>query len=496
MRRTKAACVLTFLCATALGVGLASCVPGTSTPTSSTDPGPTTYEVTYLDGSTVLHTENVEEGEKAPNWDPATTVTNKEFFGWYGEPTLTHEFDFDTLIDKDTSIFGSFVGYEKDTRKWALAGSGASSLLKASNWGKVFTENHYMKDESTSTHNVYTMELNLFANDQFQFTNPILNEETNAYSWGHQRGGGYLADPEKDGTKYFSVGGGLGDDNYTSNITAHVDGLYKLTLKTYPAGDFQKGDSPETYNNRNYYDTLTWERLGDATEVKAETTTTYFMKGALITNWANLLNDHTKMVDDNGVHKLNNVYLKTDDEFMFASVVTDTATGETSEGNEYIRATNLTESSKALITGTANMKVVENGYYNFAYDAEAKTLDVTKATDYVAPVAYYYADGNFGGRNWGIEESLKLVQNADDAELYELANPITVTEAGQQLGIQFYNADLEKPYVDFFGSGYVAKASESGEYDLSKTNISFSKTGSYNISLNTYSHIITITAVQ
>lgn len=493
---------LPLVCGLLLAVGLVGCDPvettSTSTEpgpnTSTTQPGPETHVVSYYDGETVIHTENVVDGETAPEWDPTTTITDKQFFGWFGEPTLTHEYDFTLPVTDDLSIFGSFVGYQDDTRHWALAGSGATELLRQSNWGVVYTDAHYMEDKSTSEENIFVMEINLFVNDQFQFTNPVYDEETETYSWGHQRGGGYLVEPTRDGVEYFSVGGGLGTDNYTSNITALVEGRYRFTLTTYPAGDFQKDDSPETYNNRNYYDTLEWERIGESTEVQAETTTQFYLKGEFITAWADLKNDHTLMVETDGVHTLNNVYLKAADQFMFASIVTDTTTGETSVGNEYIRGSNLSEESKTLVTGESNMKVVEDGYYNFSYDYDTKTLTVTKNDSYVPAEASYYVDGNFGGRSWGIDENYKLVASSDDPEVYELSAPITVSAAGEQIGIQYYNAELTSPYVDFFGSAYVAVESEA--YDLSATNISFNTPGSYNISINTYSHIITITVAE
>lgn len=488
--KRKLLTVMALLFGVSLTMTLSSCGP---TDEPGPVPEPTTYTVSYFYGTNVIHTEEVEEGEKAPEWDPTSTVTDKTFLGWFGEPTLTHPYDFSSPVTQDLSIFGSFVTYEEDTREWAVAGSGLTSLLKSSNWGKVFNKEHYMTKQNIANSNVYVMELNLFAGDQFQFTNPILDEGTGTYSWGHQRGGGYLVEPTRDGKEYFTVGGGLGADNYTSNITAKVDGRYKFTLTTYPAGDFQKDDLPEAYNNRNYYDTLEWERIGDSTEVAAETKTTFFMKGAQITNWANLVNDHTKMVETDGIHTLSNVYLKVEDEFMFASQVTDLGTGAVSEGNEFIRGSNLTEASKELVSGEGNMKVNETGYYTFTYDSKAKTLDVKKVTDYVPTEASYYLDGNFGGRNWGIDESLKLTVSNDDPETYVLANPIIVSEANQELGIQFYNKDLASPYVDFFASAYVAVANEA--YDLSKTNIVFKTPGQYNVSINTYSHIVTITPI-
>ncbi len=491
-----------LLCGVALAMGLTACGGGTGDDSSSSeevvtslttsDADETTHTVTYYDGDEALHTEEVEDGDTAPEWDPTTTVTDKTFLGWYGEPTLTHVYDFTLPVTDDLSIFGSFVSYQEDTRHWALAGSGGTELLKTSNWGKVFTDEHYMVNESTETENIFTIEINLFVNDQFQFTNPVYDESSDSYSWGHQRGGGYLVEPTRDGVEYFQVGGGLGADNYTANITALVEGRYKFTLTTYPAGDFQKDDSPETYDNRNYYDTLEWVRVGDSTEVQAEMTTTFYLKGAYITDWGDLVNDHTKMVLSDGVHTLNNVYLKAEDEFMFASIFTETATGEESVGNVYIRGSNLTEESKALVSGESNIKVNEDGYYNFSYDEATELLTVVKNDDYVPPVASYYVDGNFGGRSWGIDESLKLVQDETDPEVYSLSSPITVSAADEEMGIQYYNAELSSPYVDFFGSSYVKTADDA--YDLTKNNIVFKTPGTYNVSINTYSHIITITA--
>lgn len=487
--------IFPLFCGLALVFGMSACgnTEGESSSDSTTS-DPIMHSVSYFDGNTAIHTESVQDGGTAPEWDPSSTVTDKEFFGWFGEPTLTHEYDFTTLVTDDLSIFGSFVGYEEDTREWALAGSGGTELLRQSNWGKVFTKDHYMVKQSTDTANIYTIEINLFVNDQFQFTDAILDKDTGSYSWGNQRGGGYLVEPKRDNVEYFSVGGGLGSDNYTSNITALVEGRYKFTLTTYPAGDFQKDDAPEAYNNRSYYDTLEWERVGESTEVQATTKTQFFIKGAQITDWANLYNDHTLMVEEDGIHTLNNVYLTTDDEFMFASIVTTVETNEVSEGNEYIKVSNLTETSKELVGGTSNMKVLEDGYYNFAYDYKAKTLTVVKNNEYTPTIASYYVDGNFGGRNWGIDETLKMVQNSTDPYVYELSAPITVSASGEQLGIQYYNAELSSPYVDFFGAKYVAVANEA--YDLSSSNISFKTAGKYQISINTYSHIITIALAE
>ena len=94
------------LCVTAfLLVGLVGC-DGTQTTSSTTQDETVKYTVEFMDGETVLHTEEVEEGDKVTEYTP--DVDGKEFLGWFIEPTFIHEFDFDTPITKDTQIFGSF----------------------------------------------------------------------------------------------------------------------------------------------------------------------------------------------------------------------------------------------------------------------------------------------------------------------------------------------------------------------------------------------------
>lgn len=93
----------------------------TETPDSSTKVEEK-WDVKYMDGDKVLHTVEVEDGETAPNWDPTETVTDKTFHGWYIEPILAHEWDFDTPITADTNIYGKFTTFTEDTRTWVIAG--------------------------------------------------------------------------------------------------------------------------------------------------------------------------------------------------------------------------------------------------------------------------------------------------------------------------------------------------------------------------------------
>lgn len=447
-------------------------------------------KVTYKNGDAVLKEEEIESGTKITEWNPSGTVSD-EFFGWFGEPTLTHKFDFSQAITENTTIFGSFVGYQKDTRKWGIAGSGTSSILKSSNWGKVFNDEHYMTNASTDTKNIYKMTVNLFAGDQFQFTDPQIGESS--ISWGHQRGAAYLKDPIKDEVEYFTIGGSLGGDNSTANITVAKDGKYEFVLTTYPKGDFQKDGTTNLYDNRSYYDTITYTYLGENDEVRAQIETTFYMKGELITGWGDYLNAQTSMTTDNGKATLANVYLVPEDQFMFASKNKDVATGDISEGNVYIKGVNLSEASKELVTGENNMKVKEAGYYTFVYDIESTELTVTKV-EYTPKAGAYYIDGSFIKWGGAGNETYQLVQDADNPNVYKLSTTITLA-VGDEIGIQYYDKDGAEgaKYNGFFSAKNMVA---NKDFDLtSGTNAKALVAGTYNVEFNSYSHLLKLTPV-
>ena len=440
--------------------------------------------VTYVDGETELKKVEIASGEKVENWTP--TVEGKDFFGWFGDPTLKHEFDFTVAPTENTTVFGAFVGYEKDTRAWGIAGSGKSSVLAASNWGKKFDEVHYLKNESTSKKNIFTMEINLLEKDQFQFTAPSIVGST--ISWGHQRGAGYFKEFAKNDVTYFKAAGGLGGDNYTSNIEVVKSGKYKFTLTTYPQADFQDGGK-EAYKNRNYFDSIDFEYIGEFSEEIAEYETIFYLKGEKITGWGDYQNDYTTMVTTDGVAKLENVYLKASDQFMFASIEKNTKTDEISTGNTYIKASNLTDTAKALVEGTENMKVKEDGYYTFEYNVENKTLEVTK-TDFTPKAGEYYIDGSFCSWKGAGNDDYKMTQDTTDTDLWKSIE-LTLKE-NDELGIQYYDKSVENGYNGFFSSKLLIS---NDAFDTSNTNIKCKTAGKYIVTFNSYSHLITIEAV-
>ena len=74
--------------------------------------------VEYMDGDTVLKTEEVAEGGTATAWTPEKE--GQTFVGWFATPTKSVEFDFSKPITENTKVFAGFSAYEEDTRTWVI----------------------------------------------------------------------------------------------------------------------------------------------------------------------------------------------------------------------------------------------------------------------------------------------------------------------------------------------------------------------------------------
>ena len=340
--------------------------------TEDQDAEPAVYTVTFYDndGTTVLSTQEVASGELAEEYTPEQD--GLIFMGWFGTPSHTHEFDFSTPITADTGVFAGFMENVTDTRTFAIVGSGTSPLLSASSWGKVINEEHYLT--KSEDENVYTITLDICAGDEFQFAIDS--------SWSNQRGGGYMTTTEADGTEYFTVSGGLSDSTLKANIKCAVSGNYTFMLYTYPGADVYD-TSASTYTeetreiyNSNPYDRIEWIYNGEMVSGEQESVTTYYIKGAIITNWEDRYDEMYEFVEENGIHTLT-IDLEEGDEFLLTTLVT---VGENSGvGNEYVRYTNITdEASLALVDGTesANIIVKQTGTYTLTYDPAAGSLTV------------------------------------------------------------------------------------------------------------------------
>lgn len=469
----------------------------------------TTWTVTYYDGDTAIHTETVVDGETAPEWDPTDTVTDKQFHGWYIEPTLAHEWDFTTAITSDTSIYGMFTTYEEDTREWVIAGSGSSSILTSSNWGTVVNDEHILTHEDSDTENVYTITLDLFAGDQFQFMVPEYDEETGSISWGAQRGGGYLDTlTDDEGTQYFTVGGGIDSSTKKSNITASISGNYTFYLHTYPNLDYYTDDETDNPNaNVSDYDEITWTYNGPTTEVLPDTITYFYIKGNDVTNWLDVYTDRTTMVTENYDTYTLSIYLYEDDVFMFASRVYNTGTGEYSSGNAYIRGSNVVSGSD-YVSGEGNMTALASGLYTFTYVAstEELTVEFDGEADPTWLSYEYYLNGSYDNDpSWANKvgnPDYQFTIDEDGGRYYSLEN-ITL-EVGDQLGVQVTDEGAAS-YITYWNASYVVTYEDSSLtsddppvdasdcFDLTSTNLVCSTAGTYDFTLDAYRENIIVT---
>ncbi len=444
------------------------------------------YTVAYMDGDTVLKTEEVVEGGKATSWTP--TKDGQTFVGWFATPTMSVAFDFDKAITENTKVFAGFSAYEEDTRQWAIVGSGKGDLLLSSNWGKVISDAH--KLEKTGD-NEYSITIDLYAGDEFQFA---INT-----SWHHKRGYGYL-DTVKDasGTEAFTGSGGIGETAAKGqNIKVAQDGNYTITLHTHPGDDYYD-ESNANYSQANKevfnlsdYDKITWVRNGDAAELSSSVTN-FYIKGAGITLWGDLYNDATGFAKVGDTHTLT-VYLKADEEFMFTSLVTEN--GVSAVGSEYIKFENLDEASQALFTGSGNIKATKGGTYTFTYNEKTKVLSAKLDSEDPMKECDFYIDGNFDGHSWNdtyYNADFKFTSLGND--LYELKN-INLTE-GAEFIIQSFEAGAATGgklgsynFKYYRGDDSFVAASP----DNSNFNLKVSKAGVYNLTWNAYAKVLEIT---
>lgn len=332
-----------------------------------------TFKVTFydVDGTTVLSEEEVTGGDTATEYVPEKE--NQVFMGWFATPSLGHAFDFSQPITADTEVFAGFMENLEDTRTFAVLGSGKSPLLAVSSWGSVINEEHYMT--KAEGENIYTITLDLCEGDEFQFAIDS--------SWHDQRGGGYMESLEADGIACFSVSGGLSDNTGKANIKCVRDGNYTFTLTTYPGADVYDTaaatyteETKENYNS-NPYDTITFTYNGEIQAEVAETTTTYYIKGAVITGWQDDYDEKYAFKEENGVHTLV-IDLEEGDEFLMTTLVT-TADGSSSVGNEYVRYSNIAdEASLSFVDGTEsyNMIAKQAGTYTFTYMPDTGELTI------------------------------------------------------------------------------------------------------------------------
>lgn len=458
------------------------------------EPETPVFTVTYYDGTTVLKTEEVEEGSHATYWEPEAKE-GMEFSDWYVDAGLNRVFDFEgEAITADRNLYAGYVAVgTDDTRTWAIVGSGQGDILSSSAWGTVITDVHAL--EKTEGENEFTITLDLYEDDQFQFATDT--------SWMNQRGFGYIPLADRtmtvDGEEVtpFSGGGGIGETaDKQSNITVEYSGNYTLTLTTYPDEDYYDDNVNNGLVSISNFDTITYEYNGPAAELSS-TVTEFYIKGQDITQWGDMYNPATQMTRVGSAYTLT-VYLKAGDQVMFTSLNVDRETGESTVGTAYINVTNLDEESASLFTAAGNnMTVNTSGEYTFTYDADSKTLSAALDEDATPLQADYYLDGSFGGLSWNqsfYDPDYKFAAAGNDVytlDGIELA-------AGDEIVIQSFTQGATEESGEklaaynfryYRGSD---GAFEAADADNNNYNIAVVTAGTYNIEFDAYAKIITI----
>ena len=458
------------------------------------EPETPVFTVTYYDGTTVLKTEEVEEGGYATDWEPEAKE-GMEFSDWYVDAGLNRVFDFEgEAITADRSLYAGYVAVgTDDTRTWAIVGSGQGDILSSSAWGTVITDVHAL--EKTEGENEFTITLDLYEDDQFQFATDT--------SWMNQRGFGYIPLADRtmtvDGEEVtpFSGGGGIGETaDKQSNIIVEYPGNYTFTLTTYPDEDYYDDNVNNGLVSISNFDTITYEYNGPAAELSS-TVTEFYIKGQDITQWGDMYNPATQMTRVGSTYTLT-VYLKAGDQVMFTSLNVDRETGESTVGTTYINVTNLDEESASLFTAAGNnMTVNTSGEYTFTYDADSKTLSAALDEDATLVEADYYLDGSFGGLSWNqsfYDPDYKFAAAGNDVytlDGIELA-------AGDEIVIQsFTQGATEESGEKLAAYNFryyrgTDGAFEAADADNNNYNIAVVTAGTYNIEFDAYAKIITI----
>ena len=458
------------------------------------EPETPVFTVTYYDGTTVLKTEEVEKGGHATYWEPEAKE-GMEFSDWYVDAGLNRVFDFEgESITADRNLYAGYVAVgTDDTRTWAIVGSGQGDILSSSAWGTVITDVHAL--EKTEGENEFTITLDLYEDDQFQFATDT--------SWMNQRGFGYIPLADRtltvDGEEVtpFSGGGGIGETaDKQSNIIVEYPGNYTFTLTTYPDEDYYDDNVNNGLVSISNFDTITYEYNGPAAELSS-TVTEFYIKGQDITQWGDMYNPATQMTRVGSTYTLT-VYLKAGDQVMFTSLNVDRETGESTVGTTYINVTNLDEESASLFTAAGNnMTVNTSGEYTFTYDADSKTLSAALDEDATLVEADYYLDGSFGGLSWNqsfYDPDYKFAAAGNDVytlDGIELA-------AGDEIVIQsFTQGATEESGEKLAAYNFryyrgTDGAFEAADADNNNYNIAVVTAGTYNIEFDAYAKIITI----
>lgn len=392
---TRAALTMAAVMVLTLSVGIASACTGQ----------PEEYTVTFYDGTTVITTREVAQGGTVAEFEPSDVGYEKEgynFSGWYATSDFTHDWSFETAIEQDTNVYSMWTSSQQDTRQWLIAGSSsAGGPLAAIGWngGPIEGANGNILTK-TEGKNEFTITIDLYAGDQFQFC--IQDEDgewnTDDANGGGARGGQYLVENE-----YMSAPGtGLGDGQV--NITVSVSGNYTLTLTTDAVDKnvgsitvVRNGEAPEVTVDRSDY---TWYIYGNSA---AETSAESVLAG---TNWGaevdslqysayEMLKTSDNTADGTGTW-MQTWTLAAGDEFLLAYCTLNEGGGISAQDGTMFYYPDIDEFNgedaafrKADGMGS-NIVVVEGGTYTFTLtvtlNAETNTLEGSIEVDKTADI--------------------------------------------------------------------------------------------------------------
>ncbi len=447
--------------------------------------------VTYMDGTQIIKTEKVKKGEAPEGFTP-TKDGGYEFVNWFATPSKNHIYDMSAVVNENVTVYAGFSKYEADVRDFYIVGAGTSSIL-IDGWGNINDSHKFTKTEGK---NEYKLTLDLLAGDQF-----VLIAGVNYES---KRGAGYLTTSKlADGTEVFGGAGSVYDESAKGkNIEVKYSGNYTLTLNTYPGDDYYNTagegyteDRKEIYRVGTY-DTINWVRNGDP-QVTTISVTDYFIKGSGISNWKNYANDAHLMAREGDNYSLS-IYLKAGEQFMFTSRDTVTEQGKdpvVSYDVSFIKSNNLDEESRKVLDGYtetgANMVAKASGMYTFNYNKATGVLSVTCDTEAVEMQYDYYLDGKWGTQNWKAE-TLGEHKLTGENGVYTITAEL---KKGDIIAVRSYpvGAELVAGYaghVAVYGSKF---AILSDAFKDNYNNVEVVTAGTYDITFDNYSKILTIT---
>lgn len=454
----------------------------------------TKYTVTYVDitaDNATLKTEEVEAGGKATEWTP--TKEGYNFDDWYATPDMLHEFDFDSAINQNTTVYGYFTldTFEEDTRDFYILGTSSdeNSLLYGTNYkiGDAAAQK-LTKAEKTGV-NEYTITLDLYLGDTFQLA---INDD-----FENQRGFGYFDEAAAEG--YFEGKANFLDPNpRKADVVVNQAGNYTLTLTTHPWSDEYETthgsyteEEKENYNF-NVEDTITFVRNGDPVVAPSDAPLEIHVKGAYITGWNHDTSEEYTMTydEEKDVYTYSHEFVA-GDAFMFYNFTKylgddgkwHNTLGSISLNTDTIDRENSDVEYLDLTQGNITTKA--SGTYSFVYDRNTNSLVVTydpTFTEGYTPADTWYVSGS------GITEPLKssaFGNNLTDAQKLEKIDnytyEITLDLARGDLfqivmnssyGGQHGFADIVEPvkdgetYFALAGDGNNARVEVSGNYTL------------------------------